>query len=673
MAPAALLRRGGHWVGHWIALAATLPVLLTGLIVALPRIYAGAAHWGTAGFQRSAFVAAVAAVGAVVWTARRRRPFSPAAFLVITTIIGAYLRFLYALAIEPEWTSDFLTYWLSAQQQVTSGDFTATGFYTERTLPLLVPLIQLLGPVEMHVVLVNIAMLGMLQLIGYDILRRTRSHQAAQAFTVAFLLAPLPYFVSTIPSHDLWAMWMIGICCWLLTFLSAPHAGRWTWRAALAGPALALGCMWLELQRGIGLVMAAALVLAAGVAWLMSFRAASPDQMRVRRNAGLLCIAVLLAQVPLGAAADALSLRAKQSPAHATYATAYFASNGTSFGDGRWDWFNLFRQDFTAHLEASDTARLEAFAETLVLSDWSEQPMKRITNAGSRMAGLFAFDESNYWYFHGLDPALQRPARWLQAYSSHVSLLFALALLLALARLAFTPPPSTAVLAGLVLTAVAALALATFSENQARYLLWLWFIGPLLLAESFGRGVAVRWLAPRPGLGLLAGSLGAWLLLLLLLWLPAGFGYEVEDGRILGDWQSASGSLLGDFQAIPPENPLAHVTQPGRLAFTLGNAGANEAVHEVCLSVPGQFSLSFYLNAPLEAPPDTQVLVRMGERGLTFGLPQGEPTIYREHRIPGIPGSGTCQPLSFSLSGPAERVDVYFVRFEPDPAPPGAH
>src|SRR5690606_13350918 len=208
---------------------------------------------------------------------------------------------------------------------------------------------------------------------------------------------------------------------------------------------------------GIGLVMAAALVLAAGVAWLMSYRAASPEQIRIRRNAGLLCIAVLVAQVPLGAAADALSLRAKQSPAHATYATAYFAANGTSFGDGRWGWFNLFRQDFTAHLEASDAARLEAFAEALVLSDWSEQPMKRITNAGARMAGLFAFDESNYWYFHGLDPALHRPARWLQAYSSHVSLLFALALLLALTGLAFTSPPSTAVLTGLVLTAVAAL------------------------------------------------------------------------------------------------------------------------------------------------------------------------------------------------------------------------
>lgn len=674
-AQTALLMRGNRWLGHGIALAATLPVLLTGLIVAMPRIHDAAALWNTMGFKRSAFAAAVAALVAVVWTARRRQPFCPAAFLLVTTVVAAYLRFFYALAIEPEWTSDFLSYWESAQQQVASGDFKATGFYTERTLPVLVPVILLLGAGKMQLVLVNIAMLLSLQLIGYDILRRSRSHQAAQAFTVAFLLVPLPYFVSTIPSHDLWAMWMIGICCWLLAFLSAPAGCRWAWRAGLAGPALALGCMWLELQRGIGLVMAASLALAAGVAWLMAFRAPSAEQVRTRRNAALVCIAVLVAQVPLGAAADALSLRAKETPAHAAYATAYFGANGTSFGDGRWDWLNRFRQGFTLHLEYSDAARLAGFSEALVLSDWREQPVKRVTNAGSRMAGLFAFDESNYWYFHGVDPALQRPLSWLQAYSAHVSLLFAVALMLALARLAFTAPPSPAVLAGLVLSAVAALALSSFSENQARYLLWLWFVGPLFLAESVGRGAATGALPARAGLGLLGGAAAAWLLLLLLLWLPAKFGYDAEDGRILGGWQSAGGIELGHFQPIPLDIPGAHATQPGRLAFTLGDAGTSEAIHEVCLPSAESFDLSFYLDAPGEISPGTTVRVRLGEHESAFELAQGEPspTDYREHRVPGILGDGACQALSFSLSGPAERVDVYFVRFEPNqPAPAGA-
>lgn len=669
-APMALLSRYRHWVGYWIALAATLPVLGVGLLLALPNLHAVTVHWTAGGFQRSSMVAALLAMGACLWMLRRSVPFRPLQFVLVTTLVGAYLRFFYAITIQPEWTSDFLTYWETAQAQIQSDDFTATGIYTERTLPLLVPLILLMGAEKMNVVLVNIAMLASLQLMGYDILRRVRSHQAAQGFTVAFLLFPLPYFASTIPSHDLWAMWMLGSCSWLLAFALHHRWPHSKWSLAAAGGLLALGCQWLELQRGIGLILAASLLLASSACWLTAPRPGSGQDSGRLRAVTIVCAFVLLLQPVLGWVAGASSLQAKASPGSQSYATAYFAANGTSFGNGTWDWMRLFQEAFTDPLRYSDTERLEEFSDALVLSDWSAQPLKRIGNASYRLKGLFVFDESNYWYFHGLDSAFDRPTTWLRAYSGYLSLLFGLALLAALARMVVAPLPSAPVLAGLVVSAVAALALATFSENQARYLLWLWFVGPLFLAESFGRGTSARLRSHAAGAALLAAVAASWLVLLLALWVPVKTGYGVDEGRILSSWTRSLGknSHSGPLVPVPHENPYAYVTHPGRLAFSMGDAIARSASHEVCLPDAGRFTLSFHLNATGQVQANSTVAVRYGPHEYAFSLPEGGPASYEEIRIPGIIGEGACRPLVFELEDKpsvVDRLDVYFVRFEP--------
>jgi hypothetical protein len=666
LADALPLSRSGPWLALWLAACILVPVLAVGLLGSLPAQWGNLRHFPLSDARLTSGLAAIAVLALVVWLARRRVPLPPWPFVLASTAIALGLRLAYTGAVETAWTNDFLLYWDTARQQVASGNYAVTSLYNERTLPILVPLILLFGPDQGYVVLANIAMLTMMQLAGYDLLRRMHSHQAAQAFSVAFIAAPIPLFALTIPSHDLWAMGYCAAALWLCAVVLGHRGRRGTRVAVGVAGALALVCLMMEIQRGIGLLLAAAMLLAALIGWLAK-RGDTPADHRALPTLLLVCAAVLAAQWPLGALLGKMDLRAADEPGHRVHMAAYYASNGTSLGNGTWGWMDGFRQQFTEPLRTDDPERLEQLSQALVLSDWAEQPLKRLDNVADRLAGLFVLDNSNFWYFTEVDPALEKPLGWLRLYSLFVSLGFTLALGLGLVRLLLGALPSVPTLAGLVLTSVVALALCSFSENQPRYLMLLWFTGLLFLAETFGRRPQPQPASLRTG-ALVSVAVGlGWIGLLGLLLVPVRALYGPEDGRILGQWTRVStGAPAGALRVAADPDPYVHVTEPGELAVAL--LPRDPGVRQVlCLPAGGPDDLALFVRAEALRPGDA-LLVRFGDadaRRFELADAQGKAL---DLRVPDLGEQGSCGALELRLESrsrePAARAVVFFPRLE---------
>jgi hypothetical protein len=669
LADALPLSRSGPCLALWLAACILGPVLALGLLGSLPAQWGALRHFPLSDARLTTGLAAAAVLALGFWLARRREPLPPWPFVLATTAIALGLRLAYTGAVETVWTNDFLLYWDTAKQQVASGNYAVTSLYNERTLPILVPLILLFGPDQQHVILANVAMLTLMQLAGYDLLRRMHSHQAAQAFSVAFMAAPIPLFALTIPSHDLWAMGYCAGALWLCAVVLT-HRGRRTTRVAVAvAGALALVCLMMEVQRGIGLLLAAAMLLAALMGWLAQRGEPSAGRRPVPTLL-LVCAAALAAQWPLGALLGKLDLRAADEPGHRIHMAAYYASNGTSLGNGTWGWMDGFRQEFTEPLRTDDPQRLEQLSRSLVLSDWAEQPLKRLDNVADRLAGLFVLDDSNFWYFSDADPALAKPLGWLRLYSLFVSLGFTLALGAGLVRLLLGGLPSVPTLAGLVLTSVVALALCSFSENQPRYLMLLWFTGLLFLAETVGRRPAPTPPSLRLGAAMAVAVALGWLGLVATLLLPARALYGPEDGRILGDWTRVStGTDTGALPITADPNPYVHVTDPGELAVALvpNEPGVQQSL---CLPENGRDDFAFFVRAKSPQPGDALV-VRFGDGAPhRFELAGAEGKTL-DLRIPDLGAGGTCGSVSMALESPSPEpttgAEVFFPRLEAEP------
>lgn len=660
------LSRSGPWLSLWLAACILGPVLALGLLGSLPAQWGALRHFPLSDARLTTGLAAAAVLALGVWLARRREPLPPWPFVLATTAIALGVRFAYTGAVETVWTNDFLLYWDTAKQQVASGNYAVISLYNERTLPVLVPLILLFGPDPGHVIVANIATLTMIQLAGYDLLRRMVSHQAAQAFSVAFIAAPIPLFALTIPSHDLWAMGYCAVALWLCAVVLSHRRRHGTRLAVAVAGALALVCLLMEIQRGIGLLLAAAMLLAALMGWLAR-RGDPPADRRPVLTLLLVCAAALAAQWPLGALVGKLDLRAADEPGHRIHMAAYYTSNGTSMGNGTWGWMDGFRREFTEPLRTDDPERLEQLSRSLVLSDWAEQPLKRLDNVADRLAGLFVLDNSNFWYFSEGDPSLAKPLGWLRLYSLFVSLGFTLALGAGLLRMLLGALPSVPVLAGLVLTSVVALALCSFSENQPRYLMLLWFTGLLFLAEATGRRSEPRTASLRLGAVMAVAVALGWLGLIAALLLPARALYGPEDGRILGDWTRVStGAETGALPITADPNPYVHVTDPGELAVVLrpGEPGVQQPL---CVAAGGRDDFAFFLRARAAQPGDALV-VRFGDAGPhRFELAAADGKAV-DLRVPDLGEGGQCGTLSMALESsgrtPDARAEVFFPRLE---------
>lgn len=650
------------WLSRWVIAAIVVPIVGLSLAIAFPDLIDAAKFnfHGTSAWSAPLTLAAVLACSA--WLLRRERPLPVAAFLALTTVVACSLRVAYSLVIVPEWTNDFLLYWNTALSQVDSGNFIADSFYNERSLPVLVPLVSLFGDTPYAVKLANITMLGLVQLAGYDMLRRLVSHQAAQGFTVVFAAAPIPIFALTIPSHDLWAMFFLAVAAWICTLLLS--LGRAPTKIFLGGITLALSavCVLMDMQRGVGTVLAVALALASLLGWSLAIgRAEGHTQ---ARSLALVCAIALLLQVPLSHLTASLGWRASESPSQKSYMTAYYGTHGTSLGNGTWGWMQEFQSRYTDPLQ-TDPARLDALARSLILTDWSDQPEKRIQNVLHRLDGLYLLDNSDFWYFTNINPAHERLRAWLMVYSTCFSVVFALCLLASIGRMLLGADPTTPTLACIVFVAMVSLALASFSENQPRYIMWLWFAGPLWIAEMFARRPERSPLSLSRGIGLSAAAFAGWLLLLLALWAAIAMGYGPERGRILADWMDpGTGRAIGDLTVPAPANPYEHATQPGELSVALGRGALPAVEHDLCVDRQTPRGVTFFLRSESPSPGDVLLVSYASVLSRSIPLPQAtDKTI--EVRLPQALQNPGCHRLRLELRGsPMARAVVDFPRLE---------
>ena len=603
------------WFSRLCVAAVMLPVIGISLAAAFPTLLSTAKHRLSEPNAWLAFFLVLGVVACCGWLSRRARPLPVAWFLIGATLLSATIRVAYSLIVVPEWTSDFLTYWTTALSQVESGNFKADSFYTERTLPVLVPLTAIFGDIPYSVKAANIAMLGLAQLAGYDLLRRLRSHQAAQAFTIGFAAAPIPLFALTIPSHDLWALFFLAVAVWLCAVLLTSTTRHRRLLLAATVVALSLACLLMQVQRGVGTLLALALVISSALGWAIA--AGKFDEIKRARASTLLLASVLVlaAQFPLGAMISTMGLRAADSPGQKTHMTAYYATHGTSLGNGTWGWMRGFQEQYTDELR-DEPERLQALSRSLVLSDWSEQPVKRVENVYRRLAGMYFLDNSNFWYFANLNQEGKRYEAWLNAYSIWFSTAFSLLMLVSLVRLLRGTDPTSPTFTCMVFIAMVSLALASFSENQPRYIMWLWFGGMLWLSEMFTPRRSASRLSVVQAIGMATASLAAWGVLLSAIWGVTALSYQPDSGRILGDWaDKATGDLTGNLPVATPSDPYVHATQPGELSVAVGANAAPAVEHRVCLEGGGPRDLTFFLHAT-EASPGDVLLVSYGAQPL---------------------------------------------------------
>jgi hypothetical protein len=531
------------------AILATLGLGLCFSIRTAFRVLAESRNSGTTGLILPICLLAFAAVGFAGYLARRRQPLSPRWFIPIAFFVALAIRLVYYFTIDPVWVSDFKTYWQVANVLADADHYHVVSIYQQRALPYLTPLVELFGSSPDVVKLANIAVLSLVQLLGYDVVRRCHGHPAAQCFTVLWLAAPEPLYSSLIPSHDLVATAQIAIVVWLATLAVVRGPGKKT-RANLGllllTPPIAIMLVALELQRGIGLILLATLVAVgiAGVAISSRFRSLFGSDSREPRR--LLLLAVL--SLPLYALVMQAIVKADLTikPAAATAGMLrYTTAHVTSLSDGSYKWMVAFHDTFSS-VYAKDNDRLADLRQSLALSDFEDGPAHRAENAIKRMEKLYFLGGSFPFYVAGGDRSdLPDVIQSLRLYDSAFALWFAGLTLVGLLRLMTRPrfPLMAGVL--MVLIAAVTLSLALMAENQPRYLYMIWFVGAAtaafgtarprpLINDSIVIGGFIAW---RSALWVVAQSFVFVALAWTVAWLALASFYDAGTGRIISGWR----------------------------------------------------------------------------------------------------------------------------------------
>ncbi len=710
----------GRRVGQWsltmaamvgVAGARTAIIAAFGLGMAYAVFNALFAMYGaeSAGFAGLfATLSSIVVLAGALGLARRKQPLPPWAFVFVALLVGTLLRLAYFALVEPTWVSDFARYWRIANEMANADHYVVRTVYQQRALPYLVPLVELFGNAPAALKLANIAVLGFVQLAGYDVLRRCHGHQAAQCFTLLWIGAPEPLFSLTIPSHDLVAMGILGGIVWLLALAIHPlgtvarkYGKTWAW--LLAAPPTAVLLALLELQRGIGLIALASLVAVAVSGVLVSRR--FPDVLRESASQVARLLAIALLCVPLyatcmwGASRSGLTMPDQVAEVSVLrYTTAHVSS----LSDGSYAWFLPFNAAFTSSYK-EDPERLEDLRTSLAISDFIEDPAGRMDNASNRLRNLYRLGGSSYFYMAGFAEQSSMEVRALRRYNDVFALGFALLALLALSALV-SRPGLPLLGAGLLLVLVSAvtIVLALAAENQPRYLYIVWFVGAMAIAAGLARASGGSDIPMTTGRTTLrAGSALLQTTLIVgactaMAWLVARAFYDDASGRMLSHWSltadpaPSSDGLAAWRESLrdPPSDVLLSAgtryrPRPrafGPLSLTLAlPANPHEgdqvrASRTVCTTGNGRDDLSFFVYTPykklsrsgafeLQVAVDAKVAWRLA-------LPHAEKPVPFEVRN-ALP-RGRCSELTFILLSNvtqdraswqrASRVEIYFPR-----------
>ena len=630
-----------------------------------------------------------AAVGLAIWIGVRKQPFPVLPFIGITLTASIALRLFYNANIDPEWISDFARYWQSAVDLI-GGSLPITDPYQQRALPYLYPLVRVFGDTPEVLAFGNIGLLCLIQLTGYDIVRRAAGHPAAQCFTLLWIAAPEPLYSLTIPTHDLSGLALVALSAWLVATGLDTAAGKWRWRRpmllGILGMSLGIVLVVLEIQRGLGGLLLSTLILAT-VAWAIIQRGV-PDLIAAPRHALINLLMIACIATPLyvaginvtqttglsrtGDAAEAARLR-------------YTIPHSTSFSNGSYYWMRAFHDAFTQH-HMDDLDALRTFRRDLTRSDFAEDPLGRATNAIDRLDGLYALGAGMGFYTAGLRDSQPRLLRFLQAYNHAYAFAFALfgfiGLLLLMTRRGL--PPVVATLA--LFTALLSLGMAFFTENQPRYAYPIWLAGSVVIASALAT-LPVRfqpWTRQATSCaGLVAQVVAIPAVLLGLAWLATTTTYDPDDGRILTDWQFSAvtanevqrlpSTVLNDIQSRAPETsffPLGLVLTPSPAM----SGDALRASSTVCADDAARSQFSFFLRARGLASDDgaSHLVMKInGQPVWTFAETTGDKV--QSVTLPQAVTQAGCSELEFELysSGTVHdtldspRVEIFFPRFVP--------
>jgi hypothetical protein len=549
------LRRAASWVAQ-SSIAASHLLLGAGVALGLVGTYRYASDYfemdsfGAGGLLVAAMLVALATAGSLgsVHLAKRTRPLDPRVFVPALVLSGLAIHLVLVATIKPQWGTDYYRYWEYAQDLVKRGEYGGLNApYYSRSLFFPYPVIRAFGP-EATVVLklVNVALLAAMQLLVYDILRRIRSHQAAQSGSLVFLLAPLPAYVALIPSHDLWGTFFLTAAAWLTVSsidIARTRTARWYYWIPLACAAGAVAFL-TEVQRSLGLIFCIGLLTAALLAWLSHTSPDNEARTRTPRHALLaLCVAALcLASFAGASLADrTLKLNAEARP---VLTNMKFAANGGGMGNGKSDWFARFRDRFSEKQNSPEEAK--DFARSSVLSSWAMQPVDRAARMAGHATRLFSLTYPRDW-----DWPLRKPEdrsestrQALIFYADAFGLTFGLLLLCSVVRLATSRRAAPTIVNALSMLLVAtSLSLLLLFENKPYNIFPIWVVGTLAIALAFSAGTPTAMPARQshsrlsnPGLG------GGFLIAITALALPLVVRsfYMVADGRLLSDWTFAA-------------------------------------------------------------------------------------------------------------------------------------
>lgn len=632
----------------------------------------------------------VCSVGAVFfWVVKRKTAFRPVVFLACSLVAATAIYCAYMFLIQVAWVSDFMSMWQHALKMVAHTDFAVRSVYDERALPVLVPLVLIFGPNPTVVPIVNLIMLLLIQLAGYDLARRILGHRAAQGFVVLWLGAIEPVFALRITSHDLWGLFFLVVFLWGFRATCDiierrdPAWRRWVGIAACA-IALAGVLVLFEMQRELVPVLIVGAVVAA------LFLAAKGG---VRLKAAISLMAVALALY----AGMAWSLKhagymqsAEQGQRLAQIRTGIY---GSSLSNGTYRQGQVLWKEFFLPQEPAERQDL---AYAIPLSDLTLQPLARIGNVLERSRKQAQLGSQTRFYHADARMVWPTMLPLARAYNAGYSILISLLGLVSIVIvLRHHRSYEGLVLLGLMSVLTGTLVLA--GESQPRYLFPIWFVMAQLIPYA-----AVEWmgrakdesLAARVRTAIVAVARGLLLLLAayLLLALAARWLYSESHGRILSGWEPAldpattavpkdwfetaqerSGSRIGRLSGDRRGTLFGDFALVLKFPAPIAAGGSVSARKKVCVGVERR-SLDFFYYMPNRKPALTrnirlEVLID-GRVRESFAWPTA--TMARHARVPDVLPANGCGVLTFRLSndgeaaGPAmigtSQIDLYFVR-----------
>ncbi|MFV1994362.1 MAG: hypothetical protein ACC661_02905, partial [Verrucomicrobiales bacterium] len=528
----------------FVVLAAVIFLVFAGLVLPAAMVIPDLLAWAGSGAAVYPVTGFAVVAGLLIALAARQRPLPRRTFFGI--LGGLYvLRLAWILLLQPELVSDFRLYWLFAGRMADGNlSFPLESFFHSRAFPFFYPLTLVFGKAHLVFQVANILVLAVASIYVYLYTARRFGKATAQAAVLFCNLAPETFAAAGIATNDIAGLLFISLIG-LLVLLIDKLVSENVRLAKLAGASVSLAVVIaiLDLQR----IPAAAVLLSL---WFAS-AATSPLQgsRGFFRNPEELARAgrrmLFIALVPTVLALAGVTF----THTYIGMATEHeLTANRTlaflhSYSPGTWEYSRKIATPAFADIRLD---RIDEVGKHLALSDFADDPARRITNIGQRAKTLFSFGSAAWFYLpnHRGQPVYRRYVLLARSYALLVCTLLVLlpiGFVTAAAPRGAKPIRETVTDWPIIFVSVFCLALLLIGEAQSRYLFPFYFLAsPWLIGVPAKLANALQPFAPMKA----STVVGKNLLLTFLAvglgcasWLLAGKvvdrNFDYEDGRIV--------------------------------------------------------------------------------------------------------------------------------------------